>query len=202
MALVLVAQLWDGCLASMIFKREFSLLQVTMSLWNINSIYSVDCLLGPPLRPIITNFIQELVTNSSDLTYYLYWSAPFTWPQFPITSYNVTVINELTNNSTTTIMPINDSVSQNLSIDGITYGESCYRITFFVSAMNQLGVGEHSMMQSGHHISKFFFNYNSIVNIMFTYAVPSEIGDIETTVTFLSNGTPHLWMSFLVITLS
>ena len=34
---------------------------------------------------------------------------------------------------------------------------------------------------------------------MFAHAVPSEIGDIETTVTFLSNGTPHLWMSFSVI---
>ena len=30
------------------------------------------------------------------------------------------------------------------------------------------------------------------------YTVPGEIGDIETAVTFLSDGTPHLWMSFSV----
>ena len=149
---------------------------------------------------MITNFVHELVTNSSNSIYYLYWRAPFTWPQFPITSYNITVFDDLTNDSTSNIVPVNDTHSQNLSFEGITYGESCYLITFYISAMNQLGEGEHTMMQSGHHISKFF-NIIVIDNIitMFAYAVPSEIGDVETTVTFLSNGTPHLWMSLLVI---
>ena len=117
---------------------------------------SVCCILGPPSRPMITDFVQELVANSSNSTYYLYWRAPFTWSQFPITSYNVTVFDDLTNDSTSNIVPVNDSHSQNLSFDGITYGESCYLIIFYVSAMNQLGEGEHTMTQSGHHISKFF----------------------------------------------
>lgn len=108
---------------------------------------------GPPLRPIITNFTQEYVNNTSSFIYHLYWSAPFTWPEFLITSYNITIFSHLSNNSTTTIMHVNDSDA--LSLDGITHGESCYRLTFYVSASNHLGEGEHAIMQSGHHISKF-----------------------------------------------
>ena len=141
-------------MASMPFKRELSSLQVTMSWHKNHRENNLFCLLGPPLRPIITNFSQEHVVNSSNFTYRLYWSAPFTWPGFPIISYNVTVFNHLSNNSITTIMHLNDSDSQTMSLDGITYGESCYGLTFYVSASNPLGEGEHTMMQSGHHISK------------------------------------------------
>ena len=157
------------------------------------------CQLGPPLRPIIVNFSQEHIVNSSNFTYHLNWSAPFTWPGFPTLSYNITMLNHLDNESTTTIIPTNES-SQTLSLDGITYGDRCYRLTFYVSASNHLGDGEHSMMHSGHHIGKLSsLSYTQIMPNMLTYIiVPGEISDIETTVTFLSNGTPHLWMSFLV----
>ena len=113
------------------------------------------CLLGPPLRPIIVSFSQKHVADSSNFTYHLNWSAPFTWPGFPVISYNVTVFNHLENISTTIIMPINDSYSQTSTLNGITDGESCYRLTFYVTASNYLGEGENTMMQSGHHISKF-----------------------------------------------
>ena len=105
--------------------------------------------IGPPLRPTITNFSQEYVSDSSNFTYYVDWSAPFTWPGFPIISYNVTVFSHLNNESTTTILHGNDSHPPPLSLEGISYGESCYRLEFYVTASNSIGEGNFSAIESG-----------------------------------------------------
>ena len=117
---------------------------------------------GPPWRPAIITFSQQYVIDSSNFTYYLRWSAPFTWPGYPIISYNVTVFNHLYNESTITILYGNDSHPPPLSHDGITYGDSCYGLTFYVAASNRIGEGDYSAIQSGHHIGRY---YNHKINI-------------------------------------
>ena len=113
------------------------------------------CLLGPLLRPAITNFFQEYVVDSSNFKYHLNWSVPFTCPEFLIISYNVTVFSLLNNESTTMILYGNDSHPPPLSHDGISYGERCYRLEFYVTASNSIGEGDFSAIESGHHIGRY-----------------------------------------------
>ena len=106
------------------------------------------------MQPTIINLTQEHVVDNNNFTYHLNWSAPFTWPGFPITSYSVTVFIQLNNESITTIIYGNDSHPPPLSHGGrsTSYGESCYGLTFSVAASNSIGKGDFSAIESGHHI--------------------------------------------------
>ena len=95
------------------------------------------------------------MVDSSNFTYHFNWNAPFTWPNFPITSYNVTVFSHLNNKSTTMILYGNDSHPSPLSHDGASYGGSCYGLTFYVAASNSIGEGDYSAIESGHHIGRY-----------------------------------------------
>ena len=118
---------------------------------NASLVFSTS-ISGPPLPPPF-DLSQEHDTDNN-FTYYLNWSAPFTWDGFPITSYNITIYNHFSNEATTTMYSENDSEFQSLSHNGTTTGDSCYMLDFYVSAANSIGVGEPSLVQSGHPIGK------------------------------------------------
>ena len=86
--------------------------------------------------------------------YHLNWSTPFTWPGFPITSYNVSIYNYSSGETTTTMKYRNDTGVLSLTHQGTSDGESCYRLNFTVAANNRLGEGERTVIQSGHSIGK------------------------------------------------
>ena len=108
--------------------------------------------LGPPLQPLVHLLQEHDVDNN--FTHHLNWSAPFTWDGFPITSYNVTVYNHSSGIATTLRKFVNDSELESFSLDSTSSGESCYMLDFYVSATNDLGEGEPSVIRTGHPIGK------------------------------------------------
>lgn len=131
----------------------------------------------------------------------LTWREPFTWDNFPIISYTITIV--LTNYSDQR-EAINVEMFDITSTEDHQYqhsikGKECYVVNFFVAATNSIGNGECSSVQYSNSIGKtYYFIFCVILSHTYSLAEVGEIGNIETTINFLSNGTPHFWMSFLV----
>lgn len=85
--------------------------------------------------------------------YHISWSAPFTWPGFPIISYEIVVYNlSDPSNNVLTEKFTNETQSTSLMHYGISSGETCYGLNFSVAATNGVGKGEATVFESGHPI--------------------------------------------------
>ena len=108
---------------------------------------------GPPLAPSVSLTQEHFVNNTFLLT--LNWSKPFTWSNFPITSYTITITNY---SSGEPISTTNITYSNGSGTDGchqyIGEGNDCYRLDISVAANNSLGKGQHTTVQSGHLIGE------------------------------------------------
>lgn len=101
------------------------------------------------------NFSRERISDSNNFTHCLDWSAPFTWPGFPVISYSITVFNHSSNQSTVDdIVYVNESSAGSHSWMYTSYGESCYGLTFYLAARNALDEGEFAMIRTGHPIGE------------------------------------------------
>ena len=151
-----------------------------------------------PLAPSIGLNVQLTDFDNLTFTFTLSWTAPYSWPEFPITGYTVTITDYSSGEIFNKIFSTISNETQYMH-EFNTTGNDCYRFDLSVSANNSIGEGESSMIHSGHPVIGNSHNLSKIMFIMLT--IVGEIGDIERVVTFLSDGTPHVWISFLVCTI-
>ena len=82
---------------------------------------------------------------------YLSWTAPFTWSDFPIVNYSLTVYNHLNGDTTTIVKTANFTV---YTYQFVSHGHECYDIDFKVIATNRLGGSQPYRVQAGHPIGR------------------------------------------------
>lgn len=66
------------------------------------------------------------------------WEAPFSWRDFPITNYTVTM--QLSNDEQRTVVLNSDTLSYNITIDDLA--SSCMNIILSVYATSEVGTSE------------------------------------------------------------
>ena len=104
-----------------------------------------------PLAPSIGLNVQLTDFDNLTFTFTLSWTAPYSWPEFPITGYTVTITDH---SSGETLNKIVSTISNQTEYmyEFNTTGNECYRLDLSVSANNSLGKGESSMIHSGHPV--------------------------------------------------
>jgi hypothetical protein len=105
-----------------------------------------------PSAPSIGLDLQLTNFDNPTFTFTLRWTAPYSWPGFPITGYTITVTNY---SSGETFDRIFTTISNEIDyiFEFNTTGNECYGIDLSVSANNTLGEGESSMIRSGHPVT-------------------------------------------------
>ena len=104
-----------------------------------------NLLTGPPLYPIVKYTQGHLIDGF--IHSHFSWSTLFTWPNFPITNYTITMFNHSDGDTITTTRTSNyvDYSHQSLS-----QGDHCYELDFTVVAANRLGSSASATIHSGH----------------------------------------------------
>ena len=150
-------------------------------------------LTGPPSSPVV-KFTQGHLIDGF-VHSHLSWSTPFTFPDFPINNYTVTMFNHSNGETITTTRTSNYA---DYSHQSLSQGDHCYELDFTVVAVNRLGSSPPATIYTGHPIGNLIIVRIIRIVILHIYnLVTGEIDEIETIVSFPS-AQPHLWISFLV----
>ena len=109
--------------------------------------FSYNNLLGPPSAPVV-KFEQNYLINSL-VNSHLSWRRPFTFPDYPVTNYTVTLFNHSDGETITITRMANFSdYFQPL----LSEGDDCYEIDVTVVATNSIGTSLPAIVNTGHPI--------------------------------------------------
>ena len=111
----------------------------------------LSLILGSPLKPD-AQLVQEHLVDDFVLNR-LRWNTSFTWPEFPITNYTVSMYNHSNGETTVTIWTA--TTADQYTHLFVSSGEHCYAIDFTVVAVNRLGKSQPITIPTGHPIGKY-----------------------------------------------
>ena len=109
---------------------------------------------GPPLKPEVQLVQQYLADNF--VLHNISWSTPFSWTEFPVTNFTISMYNYSNREILVTILTA-------YTTDWYTYltlssGEHCYAIDYTVVAKNAIGESQLSILSTGHPIGNCISN--------------------------------------------